>query len=201
MSNRSKLIVAAIALSAFATGSAVAHEAGIINQAGPYEQTMQFYLHPAHGFPGVAPAVQATGVVANTTKRADASSAVIPPFALKAVSTHSGPAKPAANKTKPSGRGAPLTLYVQAPAGNMVQLVHEPGIGWKYGSDRQATQRRTGSPLVQTALQEPAAPSANPSGDVEGPLTVFIDGPTGFTYVWNRDKGWQFVGQLSNANR
>jgi hypothetical protein len=33
-------------------GSAFAGETGIINQAGPYEATMKFYLHPAHGFPG-----------------------------------------------------------------------------------------------------------------------------------------------------
>src|SRR5215471_328479 len=121
--NRSKLIVAVIALSGFASGSAVAHETGIINQAGPYEQIMQF---PAHGFPGVAPTVQATDAVANTTKRADAGSAVIPSFALKAVSTDSLAAKPAASKSRPSGRGAPLTLYIENPAGNMVQLVHEP---------------------------------------------------------------------------
>jgi hypothetical protein len=25
---------------------------------------------------------------------------------------------------------------------------------------------------------------------------VFIDGPSGFTYVWNRDGGWKFIGKL-----
>ena len=34
----------------FATGSAYAGETGTINQAGPYEQTMKFYMHPAHFF-------------------------------------------------------------------------------------------------------------------------------------------------------
>lgn len=33
-----------------AAGSAYAGETCIINQAGPYEQTMKFYLHPAHFF-------------------------------------------------------------------------------------------------------------------------------------------------------
>jgi hypothetical protein len=28
------------------------------------------------------------------------------------------------------------------------------------------------------------------------PLTVFIDGPSGFTYVWHRDDGWKCVGML-----
>jgi hypothetical protein len=33
-----------------------ARDQGVINQAGPYEATMRFYLHPAHGFPGKAEA-------------------------------------------------------------------------------------------------------------------------------------------------
>jgi hypothetical protein len=37
-------------------GTASAGESGIINQAGPYEAQMRFYLHPAHGFPGTAEA-------------------------------------------------------------------------------------------------------------------------------------------------
>jgi hypothetical protein len=32
-----------------------AADKGVINQAGVYESTMKFYLHPAHGFPGVGP--------------------------------------------------------------------------------------------------------------------------------------------------
>ena len=50
-------IIAIVALSfAFAAANAQARETGIINQAGPYEATMHFYLHPAHGFDAVAEA-------------------------------------------------------------------------------------------------------------------------------------------------
>ena len=44
-------------------GTAMAGETGIINQAGPYEAQMRFYLHPAHGFPGTpeASAVDSKG--------------------------------------------------------------------------------------------------------------------------------------------
>jgi hypothetical protein len=42
-------------LLAIAASGAAAGETGVINQAGPYEATMQFYLHPAHGFPGTPP--------------------------------------------------------------------------------------------------------------------------------------------------
>jgi hypothetical protein len=45
-------------------GVANAGETGIINQSGPYEATMKFYLHPAHGFPGTAETAPTTPPVA-----------------------------------------------------------------------------------------------------------------------------------------
>ena len=36
---------------------------------------------------------------------------------------------------------------------------------------------------------------------LERPLTVFVDGPTGFTFIYLLDEGWKFVGQVANANR
>jgi hypothetical protein len=46
-----KAALTAVLILLFA-GAASAGETGIINQSGPYEATMKFYLHPAHGFPG-----------------------------------------------------------------------------------------------------------------------------------------------------
>lgn len=46
-------------------GAVSAGETGIINQAGPYEATMKFYLHPAHGFPGAAEAMPPTAASAS----------------------------------------------------------------------------------------------------------------------------------------
>lgn len=37
-------------LALIAAGSAYAGDTGTINQAGPYEQTLKFYMHPAHYF-------------------------------------------------------------------------------------------------------------------------------------------------------
>jgi len=45
-----RIVLAAAVLSAIAAHPALARETGVINQAGMYEQTMRFYLHPAHGF-------------------------------------------------------------------------------------------------------------------------------------------------------
>ena len=82
-------------------------------------------------------------------------------------------------------------LHLEDASGNAVRLVHLPGIGWQY--DREA--RAADSPLQKTALPTTVTPSAGTSGD-DAPLTVFIDGPSGFTYVWNRDDGWTCVGRL-----
>ena len=48
-----------------------AGETGIINQAGPYEATMKFYLHPAHGFAGT-PETAGQRVAAPTRDTVDA---------------------------------------------------------------------------------------------------------------------------------
>ena len=45
-----RFLLAATLVSAFAAATAQAAETGKLNQAGVYEQTMRFYLHPAHGF-------------------------------------------------------------------------------------------------------------------------------------------------------
>ena len=53
-----KTFVIGSLLAMLAAGAAIAGETGIINQAGPYEATMQFYLHPAQGFAGAPEAVR-----------------------------------------------------------------------------------------------------------------------------------------------
>ena len=84
---------------------------------------------------------------------------------------------------------APLTMLVEDSAGNAVRLTHVPGTGWKY--DRAS---RADSPLRAAAFQ--TMPSAAADANADASLTVFIDGPSGFTYVWNRDGGWKFIGKL-----
>ena len=49
-------------------GTANAGQTGIINQAGPYEAQMRFYLHPAHGFPGTPPEAAAQSASAVDSK-------------------------------------------------------------------------------------------------------------------------------------
>ena len=58
-----RLILAGAFMVLSATASAA--ETGIINQAGPYEATMRFYLHPALGFPGKTEATEQKATVAD----------------------------------------------------------------------------------------------------------------------------------------
>jgi len=62
-----KAALAAV-LALLVAGAASAGETGIINQSGPYEATMTFYPHPAHGFSGSA---ETTGAPAPVNANAD----------------------------------------------------------------------------------------------------------------------------------
>jgi len=203
MLNRSKLIIAAIAVAACVSGSVNARETGIINQAGPYEQTMQFYLHPAHGFPGKSETQErrhAAMPVEAKSKQTAASKTSVPGFAVKTVSTQ--PALPSSNAqaAKRQAGSAPLTLYIEDSAGKSFRLVRVPGVGWQYAYDGKSGKPVDKAMLVKTASSttEQSAGAPLTRGDA---LTVFIDGPSGFTYVWIRDEGWKFAGHLSHANR
>ncbi len=97
-------------------------------------------------------------------------------------------------------RGSPLTLYIEDASGNAFRLVHVQGTGWKYAEGHKSVDRSDRSLFHQIAFGSKTLPraanAAIPSGE---PLTVFIDGPSGFTYVWNRDEGWKFVGKVADG--
>jgi hypothetical protein len=68
-----KNLHALVALGLLVAGTASAGETGIINQAGPYEAQMRFYLHPAHGFPGTPPETSAQSASTVVSKAASGS--------------------------------------------------------------------------------------------------------------------------------
>jgi len=199
-----KRITFAALFIAVTAGSAIAGEAGIINQAGPYERTMQFYLHPAHGFPGTPEATQQSAPVADSeeseAKPAVASMAIADQSAIGAGSTQAAPPKSIATAAKQGSSAAPLTLYIEDSAGTRLRLLHAQGVGWKYVAGWKSAEDADNSMLVKTALPSRAPQSEEAPVPVEEPLTVFIDGPSGFTYVWIRDQGWKFVGRLAERS-
>jgi len=99
----------------------------------------------------------------------------------------------------PSAAAAPFTLYLEDASGNAFRLVRVEGSGWKYADGWKAPESRAKSPLQDvryeaSRVERPAEEMSN----VDEPLTVFIDGPSGFTFVYNQEGGWKFVGKLAD---
>ena len=95
---------------------------------------------------------------------------------------------------------SPVTLYLEDPSGNAFRLVHVQDAGWKYADGWKSTSRAAWLFRTTAFGAKTPAPVAKMVPDDE-PLTVFIDGPSGFTYVWNRDDGWKFVGKIADRSR
>ena len=96
-------------------------------------------------------------------------------------------------------QSAPLTLLLSGPKGEHSSLVYAAESGWRMrpGWNVKAADMASGLRLTPVALPlAPAPPAETPT--LARPLTVFLDGPTGFTFVYVADEGWKFVGQLAN---
>jgi Flp pilus assembly protein TadG len=117
--------------------------------------------------------------------------------------TKTAPLTPATTITESrrAGRGSPLTLYMKDASGNAFRLVHVQGMGWKYAEGWKSPDRAADSLFRKVAFWSTTpAPAPKAAVPDDEPLTVFIDGPTGFTYVWNRDAGWKFVGKIADRS-
>jgi hypothetical protein len=97
-------------------------------------------------------------------------------------------------------RASPPTLYMEDASGNPFRLVQVEGAGWKYAEGWKSPDRASGWLFRKTASSSAQAPIAKAAVANDEPLTVFIDGPSGFTYVWYRDTGWKFVGKIADRN-
>jgi len=100
------------------------------------------------------------------------------------------------------GRESPLTLYAEDPRGNAFRLILVQGTGWKYATGWDPADREGESLFRKTTFgSRTRAPAASVAITENEPLTVFIDGPSGFMYAWNRDDGWKFVGKIADRRR
>ena len=87
----------------------------------------------------------------------------------------------------------PLSIAIDGPKGASFRLVYNAGHGWQF-TDYSAAK------LVSAAQQ------AGPTGLIE-PLptetlqSVFVDGPTGYVFVYVIDEGWRFVGSVADGKR
>jgi hypothetical protein len=111
-------------------------------------------------------------------------------------SAQSGPLAAVAKQGR-AGNRSPLTLYLEDPYGKALQLVYVEGPGWRYERPKSRDSSATSFFRKIALWSVPSAPVATDVVQSDEPLTVIIDGPTGYTYVWSRDGGWKFVGALS----
>jgi hypothetical protein len=102
-------------------------------------------------------------------------------------------AVPASSLAQVACDGAPSrpaqVLSLRGPAGEPAQLVRVSGVGWKYSGKATSVDG-------DAALQK-MSPISTP---MRSPLSVFIDGPTGYTFIYIQDAGWKFVGTLESAD-
>ena len=94
--------------------------------------------------------------------------------------------------------GSALTLYIEDPTGKPLRLIHVQGVGWKYAEGWKSVVR-TGDFLTVNAIGSTARETAEVAASTEEFLSVFVDGPSGFAYVWNGDTGWKFIGRLNDG--
>jgi len=99
----------------------------------------------------------------------------------------------------PSTAAAPFTLYLEDASGIAFRLVRVEGSGWRYEDGWKAQESHAKSPLQEVRYESSRAERpAEAMSNVDEPLTVFIDGPSGFTFVYNQEGGWKFVGKLAD---
>ena len=112
------------------------------------------------------------------------------------LSTVIGVGSSAATASSPSElTDSPLTLAVVAPSGAQYRLAYAAGQGWRFvdGIPDSLSLKLASNGNVKAVL--------SPTSDSLQPQAVFIDGPTGYTFVWVPEGRWQFVGHVAIANR
>jgi hypothetical protein len=106
----------------------------------------------------------------------------------------SAPAPAAPSSTFADGvKDLPLTLTVLAPSGVRYRLAYAGGPGWQFVG--RVPDHLLLASNGDVALSPPQTSSGNQ------PQSILIDGPTGYTFVWIPERGWQFVGRLAEPSR
>lgn len=93
-----------------------------------------------------------------------------------------------------AAQGPANSIRLEGTHGESLRLAYFAGCGWKY-----IAANRNGVPaagLAKMAYEPASAPQVAGPATPEDPTTVFIDGPTGYTFAWTPAGGWKFVGHL-----
>lgn len=75
------------------------------------------------------------------------------------------------------------TIFLSGPRGDRSTLTYSAGAGWRLHAGWRAEVRSNNDPIA-----------------LERPLTVFLDGPTGNTFIYVLEGGWRFVGRVADRD-
>ena len=83
----------------------------------------------------------------------------------------------------PQAQGPGPTIFLSGPRGDRSTLMYTAGGGWRLHAGWRAEDRSNDVPTPLEQL-----------------LTVFLDGPTGNTFIYVREEGWRFVGRVADRD-
>ena len=87
---------------------------------------------------------------------------------------------------------API-IFLSGPSGDRLTLAHSADDGWLL----QVGWNAKGTGSSKAVVAAVGAPPVTAQQTLERPLTVFVDGPTGFAFMYVLDEGWKFVGRIA----
>jgi hypothetical protein len=90
------------------------------------------------------------------------------------------------------------TLSLKGPNGSASQLIYVHGSGWKHIAEAAPDSHESDIALqsMGSAVPVRSSQSLTSATSTENPPAVFIDGPTGYVFIWTHDSGWKFVGSI-----
>lgn len=101
-----------------------------------------------------------------------------------------GQAAPAPAETQ----SAAQTIFLSGPGGDRFTLVRSADDGWRLQAGWNSGETRWSKEVLAAVGASPVAAQQT----LARPLTVFVDGPTGFTFMYVLDEGWKFVGRVAD---
>jgi len=88
---------------------------------------------------------------------------------------------------------SPLNIAIDGPKGGSFRLLYTSGSGWAFADQHGPKLASARIALGSTGPIEPLR--------TEKPQSVFVDGPSGYVFIYVNDEGWRFVGTLSGTKQ
>ncbi|HSL69291.1 MAG TPA: hypothetical protein VK864_03575 [Longimicrobiales bacterium] len=127
----------------------------------------------------------------------------LPVTMLASIALSAGPF-PARGQTivaSPEAHSSAPTILLSGPTGDRFTLVHSANTGWQLQAGWATQQDDNSARSTRAVLPAARALPADEQPALERPLTVFVDGPTGYTFIYVFDEGWKFVGRIADRSR